>query len=465
MLRRLRWRLTGLYTVAGLLLLLLMGSGAYGFLHYYFRTTTDQALYHRMAHDIAELGLPLTPELLAADQDWYERRGKPAAPFTAIDAATVLTSTIWGDGQSFGLIKDGEELEEYYDAEMAAMFVLPLDAAGQLVFDPNPVAWRYPPHQEAIAGAREQGHDLRTVYLRNGVRVRLLTYRLVRQAEVGFLQIGRTLTDQDRVFNDLLLTLLGLGAIAMVGIGAGSWWMAERSIRPAQQAWSQQQAFIANASHELRTPLTLLRASIEVIQSEWPAANPFGERILQDALTECDHMSQLLNDLLTLARLDEGQLKLQPELVDVASLLLDIQRQMTPIAEKRSIHLSVHTTPVALVADPLRLRQLILIAVDNALRYTPPGGEVGLTTVAEKQKVQITVRDNGVGIAPEHLPHLFDRFYRIHSTSPTDNKGSGLGLSIAANLVKTMDGEIGLWSQVGQGTQVRFTLPHRLHNS
>lgn len=459
MLRRLRWRLTGLYTVAGLLLILLMGSGAYGLLHYYFRVTTDQALHHRMAHDVAELGLPLSPELLAADQDWYARRGKAATPFTAMDSATAMTSTLWAGYQPFGQIKNGEELEEYYDGEMAAMFVLPLDAGGQIVFDPNPVIWRYPPYPAAIDVARRQGNDLRTIHLPDGERARLLTYKLVRQGEIGFLQIGRALTDQDRVLNYLLLVLLGLGAVAMVGIGAGSWWMAGRSIRPAQQAWTQQQMFIANASHELRTPLTLLRASVEVIQSEWSTADAFGGRLLQDALAECDHMSRLIGDLLTLARLDEGKLVLRQEPVELERLFMDIQRQIAHIADARMINLRVYTDPILLLTDPLHLRQVILIALDNALRHTPAGGQVDLAARMEKQKVRILVRDNGEGIAPQHLPHLFDRFYRIDTTPSAENKGSGLGLSIAAGLVKAMGGELTLWSQVGKGTQVVFLLP------
>lgn len=460
MLRRLRWRLTGLYTIAGLLLILLMGSGTYGLLHYYFRVTTDEALQHRMAHDIAELGLPLSAELLAADQDWYAGHGKAGSPTQVITTTATLTATLWANYQPFAKIKNGEELEEFYDGEMAAMFVLPLTAAGEVVFDPNPVIWRYPPNQAAIAYARTHGHDLRTATLANGDRVRLLTYKLLRHDETGFLQIGRLLGDQDRVLNYLLLTLLGLGGVVMVGIGAGSWWLAKRSIRPAQQAWAQQQTFIANASHELRTPLTLLRASMEVIQSELPMTNTFGQRVLQDAVAECDHMSHLLTDLLTLARLDEGQLQLRQETIIVAELLAQVQAQLALTAAQRSIQITVTADAFTLLVDPLRLRQLILIAVDNALRYTAPGGRIELCAQQELQKARFTIRDNGEGIAPEHLPHLFERFYRSNRRAGNEKQGSGLGLSIAAGLVKAMRGEITIQSQVGQGTEVSFWLPH-----
>lgn len=463
MLRRLRWRLTALYTLAGLVLSLSLGGGVYGLLRYYFRVTTDQALYHRMAHDIAELGLPLSAELIAADQDWYAQHGKTAASFAATDTTTAVTSTLWSGYQPFAQIKNREELEEYYDGEIAAMFVFPLDGAGRLIFDPNPVTGRHSPHQGAVAAARVAGRDLRTIDLSTGERARLLTYQLVRRDEIGFLQIGRVLTDQDRVLEYLLLTFLGVGGVAMVAIGAGSWWLAGRSIRPVQRAWSQQQTFIANASHELRTPLTLLRASLEVIQSDWPSAQPFGQRILQDALAECDHMSQLVTDLLTLARLDEGRLQLRAEPVAVAELLLDIQRKMKPLAQERAIDLQVQaSSSLTLITDPLRLRQVILIALDNALQHTPAGGQVDLIAGVEQQKVRITVQDTGGGIAPEHLPHLFERFYRINATPTPENKGSGLGLSIAAGLVKAMRGEITLQSQVGHGTQVVLQLPQQL---
>jgi len=224
---------------------------------------------------------------------------------------------------------------------------------------------------------------------------------------------------------------------------------------PAQEAWERQQAFIANASHELRTPLTLLRASAEVAQRKLDPASP-GSPLLEDVLREADHMAGLVEELLLLSRLDAGSVRLETAPVDVGDLLRDVVAPVERLAQDRSLRLELNAAPTVARGDPARVRQVVLVLLDNALRHIPAGGWIRVTCRQEGRTAIITVADNGTGIAPEHLPHVFERFY---SGDPGDSGGSGLGLSIARSLVEAMRGEIRLESGPGEGTRVTVTLP------
>ncbi|HEX9371408.1 MAG TPA: HAMP domain-containing sensor histidine kinase, partial [Roseiflexaceae bacterium] len=272
-------------------------------------------------------------------------------------------------------------------------------------------------------------------------------------------QAGRTLADQDRVLRRLLLGLLGLGGLSAVALTASSWWLAGHSLRPAQLAWERQQTFVANASHELRAPLTLLRASAEVAQRGLPAGDADRRALLDDVLHETDHMSRLVEDLLLLSRLDAHQIKVERQRIALPDLLADVQRQIGRVADDRGVGLNTSGAAGTVEGDPLRIRQVLLILLDNALRHTPRGGTIRIETRHYGHAVDIAVVDTGSGIAPEHLPHIFERFYRGDSTRTNESSGSGLGLSIARALVEAQHGHIAIASQPGQGTRVTVTLP------
>jgi signal transduction histidine kinase len=346
-----------------------------------------------------------------------------------------------------------------YDGELAAIFVLPLSSDGRLLFDPNPYTPPITPDTDAVAAALTLGSDLRTIRTADESSVRLLTYRMTRSDGPAVLQMGRILNDQERVLSQLLSGLLGLGGVSVVLLGVGSWWLAGRSLHPAQQAWERQQAFIANASHELRAPLTLMRASTEVALRSLPPDDADNRELLGDVVQECDHMTRLVEDLLLLSRLDTGRLKLERSIIDLHDLLGEVQRQVGRLAAARDIQLCLEQTNGSVWGDPTRLRQVLLIVLDNALRYTPPGGTIRVSTMLRRRHVQITVADSGAGIAPEHVTHLFERFYRVDSARGVGNGGAGLGLSIARALVEAQQGWIMITSELGRGTQVTIALP------
>jgi signal transduction histidine kinase len=457
MLRNLRWQLSILYVLAAAALVSLIGAGTYGLLSYYFQSSTDLALQYKVALEFTRVGQPIPADLQAVDQAWQTSRTSPL-PTQPPQKSEDDEEKENHEGNEHAKHPFGEEYEEYYDSELASIFLLLVNAQGQILSNPNTYNLSFDPDSQAIQAALSSGSDFRTVRQSDGSRVRLFTYRVPVDDSLAVLQVGRSVRDQDRVLGQLLLGLVGLGGLGVLVVGLGSWWLAGRSLIPAQRAWDRQQTFIANASHELRAPLTLLRASAEVARRGIDDQDSRHE-LLGDILTETDHMNRLVDDLLLLSRLDAGRLQLDRQPVNLAELLDDLAREMGRVAAEGGVTIEViHVQGVAL-ADPIRLRQVLLIVLDNALRHTPKSGTIHLEARAHERMIQIQVNDTGSGIPAQHLPHIFDRFYRGEGDRSQPSHGSGLGLAIAKGLVEAMQGDITINSQSERGTQVTIQLP------
>lgn len=450
MLKLLRFRLSLLYLAASLGLVALMGGTTYGLLTLYFQRSADLALQYKMAVEFHVHGLTLPPALVSAEQTWVQENDHPAGSKSTPNG-TIPPSSDGDEGSGFsstpgtGLATgDGEDR---YDSRLAPVFVL--TGADSTSMIGLPIV----DEPAAIAAAQKSGSDLRTIQLDNGARLRLLSY-LTENGSV--LQVGRLLGDQDRLLAQYLTGLFILGSIASLLLALASWILAGRSIKPAQRAWDQQSQFIANASHELRAPLTLLRAS-----ADYALHNPSvieRENSLRDIVDECDYMNRLVEDLLLLSRLDAGRLGLVTELVQVPNLLEQVIRQVKILAADRGVAVELLPSAGQVRADPDRLRQVLLILLDNALRFTPSGGNIRLESRRRGREVEILVSDSGTGIPPEALPHMFERFYQVPG-QPQEGRGNGLGLSIARSLVEAHHGHIHISSQPGQGTTVQILLP------
>ncbi len=443
MFRPLRLRLTVLYLCIALLLVAATGGSTYVLLRSYFATTTDLALRYRMAQEFRRLGMALPPELAEADAAWQGR-------------SSIIPVTT---GRKEEEDDDDNHAEGTYDPELLAIFVVALSPDGTAL--PGGIA--YPPgvpEPQAVAQAQAQGSDRRTARL-GGESVRLLTYRLPGGSTAAFLQLGRPLGDQEQVLRRVLTGLLLLGGTGALLLGAGGWWLAGRSLIPLQRSWTQQREFVANAGHELRAPLTLLRASAEVALRRAMPGQEEQREVLGEVLRECDHMARLVDDLLLLSRLDAGRLPVERAAIPLGLFLDEVARQVGLMAQERGIDVIARGVGVAL-GDPLRLRQVLLILVDNALRHTPSGGRVELNGRVDGRGVEIRVSDTGAGITAAHLPHVFERFYRAEHNREETGGGSGLGLPIAKALMAAQGGDIRLESRPGQGTQVTITLPRAL---
>jgi two-component system phosphate regulon sensor histidine kinase PhoR len=219
--------------------------------------------------------------------------------------------------------------------------------------------------------------------------------------------------------------------------------------------------FVANASHELRTPLTSIRGFVEALEDGAMEAPATAQRFLGKIRTHADRMAVLMDDLLELSRLESGGRPPQWEAVRVAELLEDVETSFTATASRKPIRLVVPDAGDLVVrTDNDRLRRIVECLVDNAIKYTPAGGEVrieGRTT--DGGGAEIDVRDNGPGIPAEHLPRLFERFYRVDKARSRELGGTGLGLSIAKHLAEGMGAKLSVTSEVGLGSCFTVALP------
>ncbi len=218
--------------------------------------------------------------------------------------------------------------------------------------------------------------------------------------------------------------------------------------------------FVANVSHELKTPLTSISGYAETILTDPPDPETT-HRFLETILTNARRMQRLVDDLLDLSRIEAGRWQPQREPVDVASAAHDVWSGLADRAAGRNVELSLEVAPGAetVPADPDALGQVLLNLIDNALRYAPAGGHVTCRSRTEGAGIVVSVSDTGAGIASEHLPRIFERFYRADHSRSRDEGGTGLGLAIVKHLVEAHGGRVWAESERGRGTTVSCWFP------
>ena len=223
---------------------------------------------------------------------------------------------------------------------------------------------------------------------------------------------------------------------------------------------SERSQFVANASHELKTPLSSIKVLVETVLHQDPMDEDMTREFLGDINSEIDRMSALIGDLLALVKRDTTQTPREKEAVDLVSMTLRVASKLQPLAQLKDIDLDVQANGMAMVlGDPMGLEQMVTNLTDNAIKYTPEEGKVTLSVTVKGGQVLFSVKDNGIGIAPEHVAHIFDRFYRVDKARSRQTGGTGLGLSIVKAIVKQHEGTIEVFSQVDEGTEMRVTLP------
>ena len=266
-------------------------------------------------------------------------------------------------------------------------------------------------------------------------------------------QVARSIEPEEDALHGLLAyMLLGVaGSLALAA--AGGWFLAGKSLGPVRAAFERQQAFVADASHELRTPLAVIRANAEFLQQGQPESEEAAE-----ILAETDRLTALVDSLLALAR---GQGAAAPDHpLDLGALVSDSAQSMQPLASDRKVALAIDTTAgLEVEGDPDQLRRLVVILVDNALRYTPAGGRVTVDAHRIDGTAVVAVSDTGIGIPADALQHVFERFYRADGARNRASGGAGLGLSIAEQLVTAHGGRISAQSAPGRGSTFTISLP------
>jgi heavy metal sensor kinase len=220
-----------------------------------------------------------------------------------------------------------------------------------------------------------------------------------------------------------------------------------------ERLFNAQRRFVADVSHEMRTPLTTIQGNLDLIRRIG-----YDEELLEAIESESQRMTRLVDDLLLLAKADAGRLSLDRALVDLDTLVLEVYNQAQVLAD--GVHVVLGPIDQAeVIGDVDRIKQLLLNLVSNGLKYTSPGGTVTISLSRDDAHAHVSVTDTGVGIPPEDLPHVFDRFYRVDKARSRAQGGTGLGLSIARWIAEAHGGQLRVTSQVGQGSTFTLSLP------
>jgi heavy metal sensor kinase len=343
-----------------------------------------------------------------------------------------------------------------------------------------------------------------TVTATNGQLVRVYSVPRFDNGHVyAVVQVGESLFSLSTTLRSVVIELLIIGIFVLLLSFVGSYWLAVRSFAPVEKmtsiarrievgdlhervpvprtqdelqklaltfnemierlekSFARQRRFVADASHELRTPVAAIRSMTDVTLASSAAVSPDEYKVvLHDVNVESERLGHLISDLLSLARVDENKLLLEREVVRLDQLVPDVVATMELLATEKNITLSVEANePAPVLGDEARLIQVIMNLVDNAVNYTNAGGNIMLEVHVEGDNVYLSVIDSGIGIGPEHLEHIFERFYRVDPARSRAAGGTGLGLSIVDWVVDAHNGTISVVSKPGQGTTFMVQLP------
>jgi heavy metal sensor kinase len=333
----------------------------------------------------------------------------------------------------------------------------------------------------------------------DGERFRVLALPAPKQPGREVLVVAISLEDVDESVHRLLLLLFIAGPAALAAAGAGGWWLARKALRPVarltdqagkigidrlhervtvpkvtdelgqlaqtfnamlerlEQGVEDKRRFVADASHELRTPLAVMRSELDVTLD---ADRPLYEarEVLESARVEVERMSRIVENLLTLARIDEGKLRLFRTPIHLRELIETVVRELQPLANAKAIHVEIAGERAEVSADRERLGLAVTTLVENALKYSTSGGEVRISVWQRADEAGITVTDNGPGIPRDELPRIFDRFFRVDPARSRSEGGSGLGLAICREIVEAHGGRVCAESEEGTGSAFSLSL-------
>ncbi len=321
------------------------------------------------------------------------------------------------------------------------------------------------------------------------------------QGRAYLLQIGINRTSLDAALKQFLLIAIFLAPAGLAVASAAGWWMAGRALRPIRvltqaameigisgldrrlplsgtrdeldrlsatfndmfarlaKAIGEMKQFTASISHELRTPISVLQGEAEVMLLQEHSVEEY-RRLLASHLEEYAKLTRLINRLLTLARAEAGEIQLHLATIDLAQLAGYLVEQFDLVASSKQVTLSIKTKDQALIkADREWLERAILNLLDNAIKYTSEGGNVTVSVEKRGLEQMLEIRDTGIGIAPDELPHIFERFYRADPSRSSQHEGTGLGLSLVQWIISQHRGRIEVQSELGKGSRFAVWLP------
>lgn len=360
-------------------------------------------------------------------------------------------------------------IEDDYDISGQVFYYI-VDTKGQIVKDDPPIpVLRVPVYDQIMNWDPLKDTKIATVKLTTGETAALIltAHKVYRNDTLlATVYAGRDVTAYARGLVRSILTLTGSALLFLILAAVLGYILAGKVTIPMEESIKRKKQFIADASHELRTPLSVLLTSIEAIEMDKDnVLSSFSLQIINDARDEFFRLKRLVNDLLTLARADTGDIKLKKELFSLNLVTAQVIRSLKTAAEQKKISVQFALSEsIELNADPERIHQLLYILIDNGLKYSSPHSEVSvhLEQVQEGTVscVKIVVEDTGPGISSKFQKQIFQRFFRIDESRSRATEGSGLGLSIAQWIVEAHHGEICVHSELNKGSQFIVIIPN-----
>lgn len=330
---------------------------------------------------------------------------------------------------------------EQYPTEMTEQLV-------RLLHHTKPFTFRY------------DGAVYRVLNVKASPETQALQAAALPEFKIGHYQLVSNISTEVNMINTVLgLIIIGIILGGGISVIAGLY-LADRALVPVRSSWNKQQQFIVDASHELRTPLAVLQTHTELLLRHPDHTIEQDSREISTILKEIRRMKKLVNGLLTLSQSDAERVALQMKLLPIDGMIDHAAQQFAPLAELKQIELTWKADSGADVnGDEERLQQLLLIILDNAVKYTREKGSIHILCKKSVNTVTIQVKDNGIGIPADELPHIFERFYRGDKVRNRTEGGTGLGLAIAEWIVARHNGKIYAESEQSAGTTMTVTLP------
>jgi two-component system, OmpR family, heavy metal sensor histidine kinase CusS len=453
---RIRWKLTLWYGGVLAVVLGIFGAVVFLMMRQHLMQRIDQGLHEELGDVLSEVKRATSPESL---KDWLDRRFAAHAGFDF-----QITRS---DGERF-----------FYNARLADQ-AWPLPSRN--VDSPDPICQSIPLDEKGlwrIVQVRVQGPD------------GPLT-----------VQVGRSLAAYTHELNELLMTFLLAGPISLLAAVSGGYFLACRALRPVQQmveaarditadrlnqritvsnphdelgelgqtlnqmiegldrSFTEMRRFTADAAHELRTPLAIIRNEAEVAL-RLPRSDEQYRGVLENLLEDTNRLSVLADQLLFLSRQEAGLGDKRSERIDVHATLQDVIGNMQLMAQDKGIEIEFLESPhCEMHGDARLLRRVFVNLLDNAIKFTDRGGKIQVSCEGDADEISIRFLDTGVGIAPEHLPHVFERFYRVDAARSGNGQGTGLGLAICQSIIRGFSGTLDVESSVGVGSTFTIRIP------
>ncbi|MFQ5899945.1 MAG: sensor histidine kinase [Thermodesulfobacteriota bacterium] len=418
--------------------------------------------------------------------------------------AEIISKTALRPSSALGLPKDFSNiLERFFGIKTSGKFIQILDNSGRIILKSASLGNAdLPFSKEALHNAIQRKMTFETIHSRGRYPIRIITYPVMERGKtINFVQIGTSLETIQDTLNTLLYLLYASASISLIFAGIVGWLLANRALRPVaeitktarrigaenlnqrlevrnpgdeigrlaetfndmisrlESSFDRIKQFTADVSHEIKTPITILKGETEIALKTEKTVEGF-KSVLVSNLEEINRMTHVIEGLLFLSRRDSGIKDITTEEIDMDDLLKEKYQQAILLAKNKEIKvILVRNDPVRVKGNPIRLRQLLLNLIENAVKYTPKTGEITLSLEKSAGFARIVVSDTGIGVAREDLPYLFDRFFRVDKARSREEGGSGLGLSICKGIVNSHNGSIEVKSRPGKGSKFIIHLP------